>query len=113
MCWRRRLRVRSQVLQAILNIRATKGLLLVAGRHWQKNSSVPAGIVSHVGMKRPFYSYKLSTIVQASHNVRIYSLQNVLHMVNDYTGVTEIGSLFLLPDYRRDGIGKFCRAAAT
>ena len=37
----------------------------------------------------------------------IYSLQRVLHMVNDYTGATEIGSLFLLPAYRRDGIGKF------
>src|SRR5262245_27586413 len=28
-------------------------------------------------------------------------------MVNDYTGASEIGSLFLLPAYRRDGIGKF------
>ena len=28
-------------------------------------------------------------------------------MVNDYTGATEVGSLFLLPDYRRDGIGRF------
>lgn len=66
-----------------------------------------AGIVTHVGLNRPFYSYKLSTIVQASAGLGIYSLQRVLHMVNDYTGATEIGSLFLLPDYRRDGIGKF------
>jgi arginine N-succinyltransferase len=65
------------------------------------------GIVTHVGLKRPFYSYKLSTIVQASAELDIYSQQRVLHMVNDYTGATEIGSLFLLPAYRRDGIGKF------
>lgn len=65
------------------------------------------GIVAHVGLRRPFYSYKLSTIVQAADHLDIYSLQRVLHMVNDYTGATEIGSLFLLPDYRRDGIGKF------
>jgi arginine N-succinyltransferase len=65
------------------------------------------GVVSHVGMKHPFYSYKLSTIVQASDEVGVYSLQRVLHMVNDYTGASEIGSLFLLPDYRRDGIGRF------
>jgi len=65
------------------------------------------GIVAHVGLRRPFYSYKLSTITQASGDLGIYSLQQVLHMVNDYTDATEIGSLFLHPDYRRDGIGKF------
>ncbi len=65
------------------------------------------GIIAHVGLRRPFYSYKLSTIVQASAGLGVYSLQQVLHMVNDYTGASEIGSLFLLPDYRRDGIGKF------
>lgn len=66
-----------------------------------------SGIATHVGLNRPFYSYKLSTIVQASKELNIYSRQRVLHMVNDYTGATEIGSLFLLPDYRQDGIGKF------
>jgi arginine N-succinyltransferase len=65
------------------------------------------GLVAHVGLRRPFYSYKLSTLVQASGSLGIYSLQRVLHMVNDYTGATEIGSLFLLPEYRRDGIGRF------
>jgi len=65
------------------------------------------GIWAHVGIRDPFYSYKLSTIVQASSELGIYSLQRVLHMVNDYTGVSEIGSLFLKPGYRRDGIGKF------
>lgn len=65
------------------------------------------GMIAHVGVRRPFYSYKLSTIVQASQGIDVYSLQKVLHMVNDYTGATELGSLFLLPEYRRDGIGKF------
>jgi arginine N-succinyltransferase len=64
------------------------------------------GIVAHVGLSRPFYSYKLSTITQASPGVGVYSQEHVLHMVNDYTSATEIGSLFLLPEYRRDGIGK-------
>ncbi len=66
-----------------------------------------AGIVAHVGIKHPFYSYKLSTIVQASSGLDVYSEHHVLHMVNDYTHATEIGSLFLLPGYRRDGIGSF------
>lgn len=69
------------------------------------------GIAAHVGMRQPFYSYKLSTIVQASKIVGVYSLQKVLHMVNDYTGASEVGSLFLLPDYRKDGNGKFLSRA--
>jgi arginine N-succinyltransferase len=69
------------------------------------------GLVAHVGLTRPFYSYKLSTITQASSEVDIYSLQQVLHMVNDYTDATEIGSLFVHPDYRRDGIGKWLSRA--
>jgi len=73
----------------------------------QKKLVGSTGIVAHVGLSRPFYSYKLSTIVQASAGLKIYSMQRVLHMVNDYTGATEIGSLFLLPGWRRDGIGRF------
>lgn len=65
------------------------------------------GIVAHVGLRKPFYSYKLSMIVQASQVVDVYSEQQVLHMVNDYTGASEIGSLFLKKDYRRDKIGMF------
>lgn len=64
------------------------------------------GIVAHVGLCRPFYSYKLSAVVQANSELDIYSQQHVLHMVNDYTNASEIGSLFLLPDYRRDGLGR-------
>ncbi len=64
------------------------------------------GIKAHVGLSSPFYSYKMSTIVQASDEPTVYSNNHVLHMVNDYTGVTEIGSLFLRKSYRRDGLGK-------
>lgn len=65
------------------------------------------GIKSHIGLSSPFYSYKVSTIVQSNREMNIYSLNKVLHMVNDYTGASEIGSLFLTPEYRRDGLGRF------
>jgi arginine N-succinyltransferase len=64
------------------------------------------GVKAHVGLSSPFYSYKLSTLVQASREPEVYSRNRVLHMVNDYTGVSEIGSLFLRRSYRRDGLGK-------
>lgn len=64
------------------------------------------GIKAHVGLSSPFYSYKLSMIVQASSKPKVYSKNHVLHMVNDYTGASEIGSLFLRKSYRRDGLGR-------
>ncbi len=69
------------------------------------------GIKSHVGLSDPFYSYKLSTLVQANSDLGIYSRQRVLHMVNDFTGATEIGALFLLKDYRHSAIGQFLSRA--
>lgn len=65
------------------------------------------GIKAHVGMSNPFYSYKLSTLVQSNSDLGIYSRQRVLHMVNDFTGATEIGALFLHKDYRHSAIGQF------
>lgn len=65
------------------------------------------GIEAHVGLKRPMYSYKVVTVTQYSDTLDIYSRNDMLQMVNDYAGVSEIGSLFLLPEYRRDGLGRF------
>lgn len=70
------------------------------------------GIVAHVGLTQPFYSYKVTTLTQTSRELNIYSKHSILQVCNDLTGATEVGSLFLLPQYRRDGMGKllsFCR----
>jgi arginine N-succinyltransferase len=66
-----------------------------------------SGIKAHVGLTQPFYSYKLSTITHSSQQLGIFSVMQALHMVNDFTGASEIGSLFLLPEYRRDRLGRF------
>jgi arginine N-succinyltransferase len=63
-------------------------------------------IDAYVGLRRPFYSYKLTTVTQHSDMLDIYSRNDILQVVNDYTGVSEIGSLFLLPEYRRDRLGR-------
>lgn len=64
-----------------------------------------------IGVSVPFYSYKLTTLVSSSEKLDLTMKTRILHLVNDYTGTTEIGSLFLLPEYRRDGIGKFLSRA--
>ncbi len=64
------------------------------------------GIMASIGLTQPFYSYKLTTITQASTQLNIFSKQTMLQVTNDLTGSTEVGALFLEPSYRRDRIGK-------
>lgn len=64
------------------------------------------GIKSHVGLNQPFYSYKITTITQHSRDLELFSKHEILHVTNDLTDCSEIGSLFLLPDYRRDRLGR-------
>ena len=69
------------------------------------------GIKSHIGLTQPFYSYKLTTITQISTQLDVFTKHTLLQVTNDLTGATEIGALFLEPDYRRDRIGKMLSLA--
>ena len=60
-----------------------------------------------IGIKKPFYTYKLSTITQSSDALDITISSKLLSLVNDYSGCTELGSLFILPEYRKSGVGQF------
>jgi arginine N-succinyltransferase len=64
------------------------------------------GIKAHVGRNQPFYSYKVSTLTQQSRELSLLSKHKMLHVTNDLTDCSEIGSLFLKPDYRRDRLGR-------
>lgn len=64
-------------------------------------------IYTGVGLNRPFYSYKISTLVNSSKDLDLIRHTRALSLVNDYTGATEIGSLYLLPEYRKPGVGQF------
>lgn len=70
-----------------------------------------SAVYTGVGLTTPFYSYKLSTLVSSSHDLSVTRQTKVLSMVNDYTGATEVGSLFVLPPYRRPGVGQFLARA--
>jgi len=64
-------------------------------------------IYAGVGLDQPFYSYKVSTLISISRELEKKNQMEVLHLVNDFTGSTEIGSLYLDPDYRINGNGRF------
>lgn len=68
-------------------------------------------IYTGIGLDKPFYSYKVSTLVSSSNDLSVTRQARVLSMVNDYTGATEVGSLFVLPEFRRPGVGQFLSRA--
>lgn len=69
------------------------------------------GIKAGIGLSQPFYSYKLTTITQISTQLDKFSKHTLLQVTNDLTGSTEIGALFLQPEYRRDRLGKMLSMA--
>ncbi len=65
-----------------------------------------SAIYATVGLERPFYSYKVSSISQSSPDLGIRVDTRLLHLVNDYTGTSVVGTLFLHPDGRGGGRGR-------
>lgn len=65
------------------------------------------GIKAHVGLSHPFYSYRISTLTTHSRDLGVNNMQQILTKVNDYTGATEIGSLYLKTSARHGGTGRF------
>lgn len=65
------------------------------------------GIVSKTGGYEPFYSYRIETERFRSEQVGIDKEVPILKLHEDHNGPSEVGSLFLHPDYRRSGSGRF------
>lgn len=65
-----------------------------------------SAIEASTGYEAPFYSYKVSKRTRVCHSLNIRSDYEVLSLVNDNQGRTEICTLFLIPEYRRlyDGL---------
>ncbi|WP_047250095.1 arginine N-succinyltransferase [Chromobacterium subtsugae] len=67
------------------------------------NTGAVAGICAieaAVGLKEPWYNYRVGTIVHASEELGVYSRHETLFLSNDHTGYSELCTLFLHPDYR-------------
>jgi arginine N-succinyltransferase len=58
-----------------------------------------------VGLVEAFYSYRVGTEVHASKELGIHRTLPALYLSNDYTGCTELTSLFLGPSHRGEGLG--------
>ncbi|GMM92783.1 arginine N-succinyltransferase [Qipengyuania sp. MTN3-11] len=62
-------------------------------------------LFSQVGQRWPFYSYRLNTLTQHSEELGRTVRAELLSLVTDLEGSSEVGGLFLHPNERAGGLG--------
>ncbi|MGM0526340.1 MAG: arginine N-succinyltransferase [Pseudomonadota bacterium] len=65
-----------------------------------------SGIEAAVGLTESFWHYRLGKVVHHSEKHNIYNALETLTLCNDYTGVSELCTLFLREPYRRSLNGR-------
>ncbi|SFN56577.1 arginine N-succinyltransferase [Xenorhabdus japonica] len=60
-----------------------------------------------VGLEEPFYNFRVHRSVRASRELGVYNSFETLIVGQDYTGSSELCTLFLNPDYQGGGNGVF------
>lgn len=65
------------------------------------------GIEAAVGIDDAFYHYHVGKVVHASRELNIHNTVDILTFCNDYSGVTEICTLFLREEARGGSNGRF------
>lgn len=66
-----------------------------------------SGIEAAIGLEDTFYSYHLAKVVHSSRELNIYNRVETLTLCNDYTGASEICTLFLSQTHRKNRNGRF------
>jgi arginine N-succinyltransferase len=63
-------------------------------------------LFTNLGFERPFYSYRISRDSKLSPELNVKVELDLLHLVNDYHGDTELGTLFIERHARGGGRGR-------
>ncbi|MEZ5996084.1 MAG: arginine N-succinyltransferase [Hyphomonadaceae bacterium] len=64
------------------------------------------GVKATIGETPPFFNFRVITEAQSSAVVSRRFDMRVLIGVNDFTGCSEVGSLFVRPEHRANGVGR-------
>ncbi|MFC1503026.1 arginine N-succinyltransferase [Pseudomonadota bacterium] len=78
----------------------TEGYLMVAEDTETGEIAGTTAIEAAIGLDTPFYTYHLSTVVHASRRLGVHNVVKVLTFGNNYTGNSELCTLFLRPEWR-------------
>ena len=66
-----------------------------------------SGIEAAVGLDDAFYHYHIGKVVHSSRELDIYNTVETLSLCNDYTGASEICTLYLSQSHRKNSNGRF------
>ncbi|KGJ87838.1 arginine N-succinyltransferase [Thalassotalea sp. ND16A] len=66
-----------------------------------------SGIEAAVGLNDAFYHYHIGKVVHSSRELNIYNNVEILSLNNDYTGTSELCTLYLRDNYRVNNNGRF------
>lgn len=69
------------------------------------------GVKATIGASPPFFNFRVLKIAQASAAAERRFDMDVLILVNEFTGASEVGSLFVRPELRATGIGRLLAQA--
>lgn len=93
--------------QSFLNPDKQSGHFLFALEYVPENRVIGvSGIISQVGHASPAYYYEVESYKTASTVLKRYSSYSTIGMKPYMSGITEVCSLYLRPEYRRAGIGR-------
>ncbi|WP_375203231.1 arginine N-succinyltransferase [Hyphococcus sp.] len=70
-----------------------------------------SAVFSAVGLENGFVNYRINKTVHASKQLKKRIERRLLVPTHDFTGASEVGSLFLSPEARGGGFGKFLAKA--
>jgi len=62
-----------------------------------------SGVYAKTGSRQAFYAYRLMSVTHYSHSLEKENRSGLLHLTNDYSDCSEVGTLFLDPAYRGNG----------
>ncbi|MGF1691544.1 arginine N-succinyltransferase [Photobacterium kagoshimensis] len=89
----------------------TEGYLMVAEDTETGEVAGTTGIEAAIGLDTPFYTYHLSTVVHASRRLDVHNVVKLLTFGNNYTGNSELCTLFLRPEWRKGLNGRLLSKA--
>jgi arginine N-succinyltransferase len=78
--------------------------ILVLEEPEQRRVVGTASILSRIGARWPFYSYKLGRATHVSQELKRSVSMQILYLVNDLEGASEVVGLFVHPDFRHSGV---------
>jgi len=65
-----------------------------------------SALYGKVGGYLPFYTYKIHTVTKESRKLNVKMDIQYLQLIEDHNGPSELGTLFLTPEYRKNGNGR-------